>query len=217
MQSQDAQSVLVLKVWPWLEANLKRIILITGIFALILFVYSFFSYRKQQNEVTASRALTQAMMTPDISQAAAAVSQVASEYPHTQAGQRAALQSAAIQFANGKFPEAQSQFQTYLDSHPSSSLAATAALGVASSLDAQGKTDLATAAYQRVISLFGDTIEASSAKFALGGINEKQGKTTEAERFFEDVARSNPNSSLGNEAGMRAMELKSKLVATSKS
>ena len=111
MQSQDAQSVLVLKVWPWLEANLKRIILFTGIFALVLFIYSFFSYRRQQNEITASQALTQAMMTPDSNQAAAAVSQIAEKYPDTLAGQRAALQSALIQFDNGKFPEAQAQFQ----------------------------------------------------------------------------------------------------------
>ncbi len=216
MQSQDAQSVLVLKVWPWLEANLKRIILFTGIFALVLFIYSFFSYRRQQNEITASQALTQAMMTPDSNQAAAAVSQIAEKYPDTLAGQRAALQSALIQFDNGKFPEAQAQFQAYLDGHPGSPFAATAALGIASSLDAQGKTDLAAAAYQRVISLYGDTTEASSAKFALGSINEKQGKNTEAQRYFEDVARSNPNSSLGNEAGMRAMELKSKLAAAPK-
>jgi TolA-binding protein len=133
------------------------------------------------------------------------------------AGGRAALQSAALSFTAGKFADAQTQFQKYLDAHSDGSFAAVAALGVAASLDAQGKADLAITAYQKVISFSSTGSEVSSAKFALGRISEAQGKLSEAEKYFEDVARSNPNSSLGSEAGLRAMELKSKLPATIKS
>ncbi len=217
MQSQDAQSILFLKIWPWLEANLKRIVIATGIFVVVIFVFSFFSYQRQQNEITAGQALTQAIMNPNGSQAADAVLNVANQYPNTIAGQRAALQSAALLFTAGKYPDAQAQFQKYLDAHPDSSFTATAMLGVAASLDAQGKADLAATAYQKVVSSSGAGSEISSAKFALGRINEAQGKFPEALRYYEDVARSNPNSSIGSEAGFRAMELKSKLPATTKS
>lgn len=200
-----------------MEANLKRVIIATGIFAVILFIFSFFSYRRQQNEIIAGQALTQAMMDPTASQAADAIARVTDEYPNTLAGQRAALQSATLLFTSGKFADAQAAFQKYLDAHPDNAFAGTAALGVAASLDAQGKSDLAVAAYQKVINLAGDGYEVGAAKFALGCINEAQGKLSEARKFFEDVARSNPNSSLGNEAGLRAMELKSKLPVTSKS
>jgi TolA-binding protein len=84
-------------------------------------------------------------------------------------------------------------------------------LGLATSLDAQSQTDLAAAAYQRVINLSSDLTAASSAKFALAQIDERQNKLTDAMNLYEDILHNNPNSSLASEAGLRAMELKTKL------
>ena len=86
---------------------------------------------------------------------------------------------------------------------------------MAASLDAQGKTDLASSAYQQVISRFSDPNTVSAAKFALAQIGERQGKLAAAENLYEEVARSNPNGSLGSEAAIRAMELKIKLPSAS--
>ena len=68
---------------------------------------------------------------------------IAADYQGTSAGQRALLQGAAMLFAAGRYADAQTQFQKFLDAYPDSFFAAQAALGVATSLDAQGKTDLA--------------------------------------------------------------------------
>jgi TolA-binding protein len=136
---------------------------------------------------------------------------IAGDYQGTSAGQRALLQGAAMLFAAGRYADAQTQFQKFLDAHPDSFFAAQAALGVATSLDAQGKTDLAAgglpAGHQHLFRRDGG----DSAKFALAQIDERQGKFAEAMNLYEDVVRYNPNSSLGSEAGLRAMELKMKL------
>jgi TolA-binding protein len=121
-------------------------------------------------------------------------------------------------FEAGRYADAQTQFQKFLDAHPDSFFAAQAALGVATSLDAQpGKTDLAAGAYQRVINISSDVTAANFAKFALAQIDERQGKSTDALNLYEDIVHYNPNSSLGSEAGLRAMELKMKLQSASPS
>ena len=84
---------------------------------------------------------------------------------------------------------------------------------MASCFDAQGKTDLAADAYQRVISGFSDPNVVDAAKFALAKIDEQRGKLTDAENFYEEVARDNPNSQLGSEAMLRIIQLKPKLPA----
>ena len=75
----------------------------------------------------------------------------------------------------------------------------------------KGKPTWLPPAYQRVISRFPDPNAVSAAKFALAQIGERQGKLAAAEDLYEAVARSNPNGSLGSEAAIRAMELKTKL------
>jgi hypothetical protein len=46
-----------------------------------------------------------------------------------------------------------------------------------------------------------------SAQFALGRINERLGKTSEAIRFYQQVTRSAPRTTLGQEAGVKIAEL----------
>ena len=114
-------------------------------------------------------------------------------------------------FESGKYPEAQAQFQKFLDQHAADTFSAQAALGIAACLDAEGKTDPAAAAYQRVINAFSDPNAVDASKFALAKINEQQGKFADAESLYETVARNNPNSSLGSEAAIHAVQLRAKL------
>jgi len=219
IQPQDTTMAYLYKLWPWVEANKNRLIG-AGIIAVIAgFIISFYFWRQNQNEIAAGEALTEAAIsTPpnaNASQLADSYSKIVADFPGTRAGERAAVQSAAVLFEAGKYAEALAQFQQFVKIHPDSVFSPQAALGVAASLDAQGKTDLASSAYERVISRFSDPNAASTAKFALAQIGERQGKLAAAENFYEEVARSNPNSSLGSEAAMRAMELKTKLPPAS--
>jgi len=215
MEIQDAPAAYFFKLWPKIEANWIRIALGGSVIVVVAVSISFYSWQRDQKEINAGKALTQFMMTVPRnatgSQQADLFLKIAGDYQGTSAGQRAWLHGGAMLFAAGRYADAQTQFQKFLDAHPDSFFAAQAALGVATSLDAQGKTDLAAGAYQRVISSSSDVMVTSSAKYALAQIDEHQGKLADAMNLYEEVMRNNPNGSLGSEAGLRAMELKMKL------
>jgi len=214
MQSQDVPTAFLFKLWPWIEANKNRIIIGTGIIIAAAFLYSFFSWQREQNEIAAGRALTQLAFSipPDAGdgQLGGAYLKIAGEYPGTLSGRRAWLQGAAALYAAGRFADAQTQFQKFLEAHPDGDFSASAALGVAASLEAQSKLDLAIGAYQRVINGFSDAVAANTAKFALARIDEQQGKFADAFNSYDSIARSSPGSPVAQEAGIRAMELKAK-------
>jgi len=213
MQAQDATTVFLLKLWPWVEANKNRLIAGAAIVVIAIFLIWFIAWQREQKEIAAGQALTQLAVTSG-GQTAEACLKIAAEHPSTLAGQRALLQGAAALFAAAKYADAQAQFQKYLDAHPDSEFSGQAALGVAASLDAQGKTDLALGAYQRVVHSTSDAAVVNAAKFALARIDEAQGHFNDALAYYEDVARANPGGSLGAQAGMRLMELRNKIPAT---
>jgi predicted negative regulator of RcsB-dependent stress response len=217
MQPQNTPTAFLFKLWPWIEANRTRLIVGTGIVVVAIFLYSFSSYQREQKEITAGRALTQlALALPsDASENRWADSylKIANEYPNTLAARRAQLQGATALFDMGKYADAQAQFQIFLDAHPDGELSASAALGFAACLEALGKLDLAVGAYQRVVNGFSsDAVAANAAKFALARISGQQGKLTDALGFYDSIARSSPGSPLAQEAVMRAVELRTKLV-----
>ena len=212
MQPQDATAVYLFKLWPWIEDNKKRIAIGAGIIIVAAFIFYFVSSQREQREIDAGKALTEAIISTDGGQLADGYLKINAQYPATLAGQRALLQGAAAMFASGRYADAQAQFQKYLDAHPDGAFYGQASLGVAASLDAQGKSDLAAGAYQQSISS-SDAMTASIAKLATARIYESQGKLKEALDLYESVSRANPNAALGSEAAVRAMELKSKLPA----
>jgi predicted negative regulator of RcsB-dependent stress response len=215
MELQDAPANYFFKLWPKIEANWIRIAFGGGVIVVVAVLISFYSWQRDQREINAGKALTQIMLSAPRNatgnQQADSFLKIAGDYQGTSAGQRAWLQGAALLFEAGRYADAQTQFQKFLDAHPDSMFAAQAALGVATSLDAQGKTDLAAGAYQRVIGISSDAMAANSAKYALAQIDERQNKLTDALKLYEDIVHNNPNSSLASEAGLRAMELKMKL------
>jgi TolA-binding protein len=213
MQSQEAANDFFFNLWPWFEANAKRLAYGVVVALIAIFVFSFYTYRQNKKEVDAGEALTQAGMSNTGSPLAAACLKIAADYSGTAAGQRALLQGATALFAVDRFPDAQVQFQKFLDTYPDSSLTAQAALGVAASLDAQGMTDAAIGAYQKTINQTSDPSVVATAKFALARIDEAQGKSADADKIYAEITRAYPNTSMASEAGMRDAELKTKSPA----
>jgi TolA-binding protein len=215
MEAQETTTTdFLFKLWPWLEANAKRLAYGAAFLVIAIFVILFYSYRQNQTAVAAGEALTQAGMANSGTNLANACLKIAADYPGTPAGQRALLQGATALYAGDRFAEAQVQFQKFLDAYPDNFLAPQAALGVAASLDAQGKTDQAISAYQKAINLTSDGSVVTAAKFALARIDEAQDKFAEADKIYAEIARAYPNSSMSSEAGLRDAELKTKLPAT---
>ena len=218
MQTQDAPAEIIFKLWPWLEANKNRLIA-SGAGVLVLWgVYYFITSQRAQREVDAGQALTMLLVNPSAnansSQIAESFAKLAAQFPGTAAGQRAQLQAGAALFNDGKYSDAQTQFQKYLDAGSGAPLSATAQLGVAASLEAQNKPDLAIAAYQKIMSVYAGSSSVLPAEFALGRIAEQQNKLTEAVSHYEKVARAGLGGSLAQEAAMRASEIKTKLAAS---
>ena len=217
MQPQDAPTAFLFKLWPWIEANKNRVIAGTVIIIIAIFLYSYFSWQREQNEIAAGTAYTQLTASipssAGVEQLAGGYLKIAGEYPGTPGGRRAWLQGAAALFDAGRFADAQEQFQKFLDASPDSDFSASAALGVAASLESLGKLDLAISAYQRVSSGFSDVVAANAAKFALARIDERQGKFNDALNFYESIARAVPGSVLAQEASMRGMEIRTKSVS----
>jgi len=135
---------------------------------------------------------------------------IAGEYPKSPAGARALLLAGGHLFTDGKFSEAQAQFEKFTREHHDSPLMGEALLGVAACLDAQGKTDAAVAAYKEITSRHpGDSV-VPDAKFSLARLYEVQNKPELARDLYQEVERESRFSSKAIEAGMRIEDLNAK-------
>ena len=177
MQTQDTSSDLLFKLWPWFEANKKRLLIGLVLAGLAVAVISYLSAQRGQNETAAGEELTKLLFStlPNASapQMADAFAKIAAKYPGTAAGQRAQLQAGATLFSSGQYAEAQAQFQKFLAAENSGgALAATAQLGVAACLESLGRPE-AVAAYQKVASGFAGTPSAEVAKQAVARLTPK--------------------------------------------
>ena len=218
MQSQDAADTFLIKWWPQIEANKNRIFGAAGVVAAVIVIAAFISWRHEQTQIAASVALTQASLTlapnSDPTRLADTYLGIANQYRDTPAGERSLLQGATALFSEGKYSDAQTYFQQFLQAHPDSEFSGQAALGVAKSLEAQGKLNDAAGAYQHVIDDFPDAQAVVDAKFSLAQIDLQQHSYANAVQLFQDVAKADPYGSLGNEAEQNLFNLQSKASAS---
>ena len=209
---------MLIKLWPWLEANKTKLIGAVVAIIVVFGVWNFMASQKEQNEIAAGQALTQLLMTPPSGVSPSdALSQLAVKYSGTAAAQRAQLQSAATLFSGARYADAQAAFEKFLAGTSAGPLATTAQLGLGASLEAQGKLDLAAAAYQKVAVTVASNPSALPALCALGRIAEAQGKLAEAANYYESAARAGSmGGSQAQEAAMHAAELKAKIASAPK-
>lgn len=214
MESQDAAATFYYKWWPQIEANKNKIVAGVIIIVAAVAIYSFTSWHREQNQIAAGEAMTQALMdmpsAQSPSQVVGSYMAVADNYPNTPAGARSLFQGAGILFTEGKYTDARGYFQQYFDAHPDDEFSALAALGVAKCYEAEGKTDQAAGEYQNIIQNLGlsDSETMAQAQFALAQINMRANKFTDAMSLFQQVAQSDPYSALGQEARQYMYELR---------
>jgi tetratricopeptide (TPR) repeat protein len=172
-------------------------------------------WQGHQRQVTAGEALSslavEQMLSPTPRpNSADAYLKIAGQYPKSVAGARALLMAGGNLFTDGKYSEAQAQFEKLTREHRDSPFMGEALLGVAACLEAQGKTDAAVSAYKELISRHSGDSVVPDAKFALGRQYEIQNKPELARDQYQDVERENRFSSKGIEAGMRIEDLMAK-------
>jgi tetratricopeptide (TPR) repeat protein len=215
MDSDVTNSADYYKLLAWFEVNKKQVIVGTGAAIFVGVVVWFFVYQHQQKLIRADEALS-AVYVPQMTGAASRTNtaegflQVANNYPSAPAAARATLLAATGLFVDGKFSDAHKQFEKLARDYRDSGLVPEAQLGIAACLDAQGKTNEAITAYQTIIDRRSADNVIKPAKFSLARLYEAQGNSEKAFNLFEDLARTDPYSSYGSEAGMRSEELKIK-------
>ena len=210
MESDVTQSALFYKLWAWADKNRKQLLYaLIGLVVLgaILAFYLAHASEKQTDANNALSKLTAGGVLPNAPQPAPdSLLKVTSDYPDTDAGQRALLLAGGDLFASGKYDLAQAQFQKFIQTYNGSPLVAQAALGAASCSDALGKTNDAIAGYQSVSDRYPSQNVAPQAKLSLARLLEGQGKFKEARAQLEEVGRAYPGT-VSSEAMSRLQEL----------
>jgi len=211
MESDLTESALFYKLWAWRDKNRKQ--LLYGLVALVIggLIVAFWFAHGNEKQKDANSALA-ALTSRNVGAASGAPTadaflKVNSDYPDTDAGQRALLLAAGDLFAAGKYDDAMAEFNKFLKDYNSSPLAAQAALGVASCYDASGKTNDAVSGYQGVLDRYPSQNVVAQAKLRLGILLEAQGKYRDARNQFEDLARNFPQTMIASEGISRLQEL----------
>lgn len=214
METNVAQLPLTDRLWGWLEANKAQAAIGAAVLLVIGLVAWIVLWHGHQQEVAAGEALSslavEQMLANGRPNSAEAYLKLASQYPKSETGAQALLLGAGSLFTEGKYSEAQAQFEKFTRERRESPFMGEALLGVAASLEAQGKTDAAVAAYKELISRHAGDSVVPDAKFALARLYEMQNKPELARDLYLEVERDSRFSSKGIEAGMRVEDLMAK-------
>lgn len=205
---QQPEGAGMIEFLAWLEVNKKRLAVALILALAVGFGIYVYNYMAENKETDASAALI-AIHPPitgtnEIAIPASAYLKVAEQHSGTAAAERAILLAAGALFAEGKFTEAQVQFDRLLKEHPSSKWAADASYGVAASLESQGKRDEALTAYQRVYTSYATSSVANEARMAAGRMLEAKNQPAEAMKQYEEVARGGSMMSMRAQQAMMA-------------
>jgi TolA-binding protein len=194
MNSEPTEGAGMIEAMAWLEVNKKKLAVGAVIAVVVGFGVYVWSYMAEQKEVTASAELirlkTSVSAQTNVAPAAASdFLKVAEANPGTAAAERALLLGATALFTEGKYADAQTQFNKLIQEHPSSPWVSEAAYGVAASQEAQGKRDDALTSYQRVITSYGAEPVANEARMAVARIYEAKNQPDLALKQYEDLTK----------------------------
>jgi TolA-binding protein len=214
MQSDVTHLALQDQLLTWFEKNKRQVLWGAVAVALIGCAAGIYLWKQNEVQADASEALSK-ITSGNLTSGAQpgtpeALLKVTTDYPGTDAGRRALLLAAGNYFAEGKYKEAQAQFERFLRDYRDSAFATEALFGVAKCKDAQGMTNEALAAYKDIVDHHPSEGVTPQARFALARVYEAQNKLELARDLYQQVAQTDPNGQLGLEAGMQLAELFSK-------
>lgn len=202
----------MLRFEAWVHSNRSLIITGVGVIAAAgLAIYGYLSY-EEGKESKAAEALTNVQPVrprenPPVGELAAGYLKVAADHSGTVAGKQAVLRAATALFGDGKYADAQAQFEKFLSISSGSTFAPQAAFGVAACLEAQGKTTEALAKYDEVAKRYSTEGVAEDAKLSLAKLYVAQNKPELAYKMFEEITQTSRGGTAGQEAFMKREEL----------
>src|SRR5206468_6215175 len=121
MSSQATGSTRMIDFLAWVEVHKKKLLMGTAVVAVAIAAYSIHQWHRTEAEAEATAALYK-IQTPasktERPPGAQAFLQVATTHPGTSAGAQALLLGAEALFREGKFAEAKTQFESFLQAYP---------------------------------------------------------------------------------------------------
>ena len=212
MESEAPPSAAFYNFLGWLNANKKPVGLAIVAVAAVVGLVFFRNWQKEQNEIAAAEALSNIRLPYNAGEIPppgtdAAFLKVAGAYPKTSAGAHALLLAGSTFFAEGKYAEAQAQFEKFLGEHGDSPWASHANYGLATSLDAQNKTNDAIAKYEAFIKSYPVDPATDQARLGVARLYEQSGKEAQAVEIYDKMLKAAMNNPNGyNQTVMEAQE-----------
>jgi len=206
------------RLYVWFDANRKNVMVGAVVVLVAAFGISYFIWNKNEKQVKAGESLSKNLMEPLLSGGAAvspeALLKLASAHAGEPAGAQALLMAGGAYFSQGKYAEAQTQFERFGREYAGNQFMPQSLLGRAACLEAQGKVDDAAAAYKNLMDRYPNASTAPQARFAVAASYAAQGKNEQAINLYEEVIRNDPESTIAKEARYRGIELKMKMPST---
>ncbi len=214
MESNVAELPLSHRAWAWFEKNQKPALMGATIAVVAGLAVWFLLWRSGERQIDAGNALSNVGIAQGTAFSAAPSAQaylkVATDYPSSRAAARAVLLAGGTLFSEGKYSEAQAQFEKFSKDYHDSPLLGEALVGIASCLEAQGKLDQAVAAYKDIQARHPNDSVIPQVKFSLGGLYEAQKRPELAREMYRQVSEESRYTILGSEASLRLGELAQK-------
>lgn len=212
MSSGAPDSTRLIEMVAWVEENKKPILIGVAAVAVLISALAIHRWNRNQAEIKAGAALF-GLEKPfergaeSKGPAAQAYLELATTYRGTSAGAQATLLGAEVLFKEGKYAEAKTRFESFLQGNPNHSLAALAVFGVAASQDALGKTNEALAAYQDVVTRYPNSAVFGQAKLSIASLYEARNEPAQALKIYEELTRAAPPTVWGSDAARRREQL----------
>jgi tetratricopeptide (TPR) repeat protein len=159
----------------------------------------------------------QAVKTQKAEAAYAAVSSVEGwqavihEFPDSIAAGNSYLRIGSKLREDGKYPESDAAYDSFVHHFPKHPLLVTGYMGLAANAELENHPDKALDTYKEVDKQFNTSYLAPMALFQQARIVEAKGQLKEAQQLFESLVRRYPESSFSGEAGRRAGRLADKV------
>jgi len=133
------------------------------------------------------------------------------EFPDSIAAGNSYLRIGSKLREDGKYPESDSAYDSFVQHFPKHPLLVTGYMGLAANAELESHPDKALDTYKEVETQFNSSYLAPMALFQEARIVETKGQVKEAQQLFESLVRRYPESSFSGEAGRRAGRLADKL------
>jgi predicted negative regulator of RcsB-dependent stress response len=205
MDAEISQSEQWLRFVAWVEDNWRRVAAVASVLIGVGIIIAFVVWQGGQKQLQASTALSQVLAAP-VAPSSAALLAVAEEHGGTEASHRAMLLAAGALFTEGRFAEAQTQFERVLAEQAGGVGTPQARFGVAACKQSQGQVEAAIADYKSIVDNPASGAVIPQARYALGGLYVKQGQPELARVQYEALSKT-PGSSLAAEARTLLTEL----------